>query len=297
MPLEPPTLSALQRPSGAFAMVAIDQRESMRAMFLEAGHATVGDEMLVSFKLEAARALSPIASAMLLDQEFAWQPAIATGAVAPDCALIAAVDRFFPSSTEIVGEVEFDQRIDIPALKADGAKALKLLVLWRPDEDPSKRIRMVEEFVQLCRSHDLLSIIEPVSRAARDGSTTDLSAGIIQAANELGDRGQDLYKAEVPLYGNGSEDTVRRECAQLNSKIQSPWVVLSAGVAADRFCKTVEWACKEGASGFLAGRAVWKASLQQSNFKPAFIEDAVVRLKRLCDVVDSVLQRGAQSSC
>ena len=34
-------------------------------------------------------------------------------------------------------------------------------------------------------------------------------------------------------------------------------MVLSSGVDADRFPRAVEIACESGASGFLAGRAVW----------------------------------------
>jgi sulfofructosephosphate aldolase len=44
---------ALTRPSGAFAMLAIDQRESMRAMFAETQSTPVSDQQLTEFKLAA----------------------------------------------------------------------------------------------------------------------------------------------------------------------------------------------------------------------------------------------------
>ncbi|CCK04446.1 Aldolase YihT [Cronobacter sakazakii 701] len=61
--MEKYTLKEIARPSGGFAMLAVDQREAMRLMFAAAGAATpVADAVLTDFKLNAARVLSPYAS-------------------------------------------------------------------------------------------------------------------------------------------------------------------------------------------------------------------------------------------
>lgn len=285
----PKLIDALKRPSGAFAMLAIDQRESMRAMFGEYQKTPVSDQQLTEFKLAALRALSPLASAVLIDRQFAWRHAIDQHAVAPNCGLIAAADEFIPSAHEIVSDVVIDEKIDPLAVKADGALALKLLVLWRPDESAEKRKDMVRDFIGRCRQAGLLSIIEPVSRKPRDARPWDTNEGIQAAAEELGDLGADLYKAEVPLYGRGGESAVRGASARLNHMIQGPWVVLSSGVSPDDFPQAVEWACLEGARGFLAGRAVWRNVIGSTDIPRALIDDAAVRLQRLCDVVDRVV--------
>lgn len=49
-------LSALARPSGAFAMLAVDQREGLRAMLAQHQPGPVPDEALTTFKLQAMRA-------------------------------------------------------------------------------------------------------------------------------------------------------------------------------------------------------------------------------------------------
>jgi sulfofructosephosphate aldolase len=67
--------------------------------------------------------------------------------------------------------------------------------------------------------------------------------------------------------------------------------VLSSGVSPDDFPQAVEWACREGACGFLAGRAVWRSVIGKSDIPRALMEDAAVRLQRLCDVVDRVVVR------
>jgi sulfofructosephosphate aldolase len=287
----PNPFDALTRPSGAFAMLAIDQRESMRAMFGEYHKTPVTDQQLTDFKLAVLQALTPFASAVLIDRQFAWRQAIDQKAVAADCGLIAAADHFIPSAEELVSDVRIDDEVKPQAVKSDGAAALKLLVLWRPDESAEFRKNMVRDFIGRCREADLLSIIEPVSRKPRDGRAWDLNDGIQAAAEELGNLGADLYKAEVPLHGKGGERAVREASARLNKTIQGPWVVLSSGVSPDDFPQAVEWACREGASGFLAGRAVWRNVIGNPDIHRALIDDAAVRLKRLCDVVDSVVVR------
>jgi sulfofructosephosphate aldolase len=277
---------SLTRPSGAFAMLAIDQRESMRAMFSETQENAVTDDQLIQFKLDAIRALTPFASAVLLDRQFSWRYAIDQKAVSPQCGLIAAADHFIPSRDELVSDVIIDEEVIPEVVKNDGAVALKLLVTWRPDEDAVARVARVKDFISRCKKANLLSLIEPVSRKARDGRNWDLNVGIFEAAKELGNLGADLYKAEVPLYGKGGEVAVRTECAKLTQIIAGPWVVLSSGVAPDDFPLAVEWACKEGASGFLAGRAVWRNVIGSTDMHHALEQDAANRLKRLCDVVD-----------
>jgi len=287
-----PDLSALALPSGGFAMLAIDQREGLRAMMAEKGGGPVSDARMSDFKMAALRALTPYASAALLDRALAWDRALAERAVAPGCALIAAADELLPGPGELLAESRIDEQLDPDHVRTGGGVALKLLVVWRPDGDPSARIALVDDFIRRCRAAGLLSIVEPVCRAPRDGRAWDTAEGILPAARELGSRGADIYKAEMPLFGRGAEAEVRRACAALTRTVEGPWVVLSSGVAPDEFPRAVEWACREGASGFLAGRAVWRDALAADDVQAALREDAVPRLRRLRDVVERVVGRG-----
>ena len=286
-----PNLSILARPSGAFAMLAVDQREAMRAMFAEHQSEPVPDDQVTAFKLAATRTLTPYASAVLLDKQFVLDRAIAEQAVAPGCALIAAADEFIPSPTELVADVRIDWAVDPGHYRDKGALALKLLVIYRPDTDLAQRISMVEEFVERCRAHNLISIIEPLSRAPLAVPVWDWDAGVLAAARELGGLGADLYKAEMPLRGDGTDSEIRAACAAISEAVSSPWVVLSSGVHRDRFPHAVAQACAEGASGFLAGRAVWSACIGAPDPIRALEEDAVRRLDALCHAVDDAVAR------
>jgi sulfofructosephosphate aldolase len=235
-------LSLLARSSGGFAMLAVDQREAMRAMFAEHQAEPVTDDQLTSFKVAAVRILSPYASGVLVDKQFAFDQVVEDGAVAGGCGLIAAADRFIPGNGELVADAEIDRTVVPEQVRDQGAVAMKLLVIYRPDDEPARRIGMVEEFVERCRAAGLVSIIEPVSRAPRDGSAWDWDEGVLAAAKELGRLGADLYKAEVPLRGQGAQDELRRRCAQLSAVIDGPWVVLSSGVPHDVFPTALELA-------------------------------------------------------
>ena len=284
-------LRRISRPSGAFAMLAVDQREAMRAMFAEHQSAPVADQTLTDFKVAATRVLTPHASAVLVDKQFAFDQVVDAGAVSPGCGLIAAADHFVAGHGEFVTAVEIDHDVDPAAVRDQGAVAMKLLVIHRPDEDAGVRVAMVEEFVDRCRQAGLVSIIEPVAKAPRGGGEWNWDDCVVDAAVELGRLGADLYKAEVPLKGAGPDDEVRRRCAQITEAVDSPWVVLSSGVAADVFPHAVELACREGASGFLAGRAVWASVIGSDDVERDLNDVSIPRLQALGRLVDEVVQR------
>lgn len=284
------TIKDITRASGGFDMLAVDQREAMRLMFAAAGAKTpVADSVLTDFKVNAAKILSPYASAVLLDQQFCYRQAVEQNAVAKSCAMIVAADDFIPGNGIPVDNVVIDKKINAQAVKRDGAKALKLLVLWRSDEDAQQRLDMVKEFNELCHSNGLLSIIEPVVRPPRCGDKFDREQAIIDAAKELGDSGADLYKVEMPLYGKGARSDLLTASQRLNGHINMPWVILSSGVDEKLFPRAVRVAMEAGASGFLAGRAVWSSVIGLPDTELMLRDVSAPKLQRLGDIVDEMM--------
>ncbi|EAP0460091.1 sulfofructosephosphate aldolase [Salmonella enterica subsp. enterica serovar Typhimurium] len=286
------TIKDITRASGGFAMLAVDQREAMRLMFAAAGAKTpVADSVLTDFKVNAAKILSPYASAVLLDQQFCYRQAVEQNAVAKSCAMIVAADDFIPGNGIPVDNVVLDKKINAQAVKRDGAKALKLLVLWRSDEDAQQRLNMVKEFNELCHSNGLLSIIEPVVRPPRCGDKFDREQAIIDAAKELGDSGADLYKVEMPLYGKGARSDLLTASQRLNGHINMPWVILSSGVDEKLFPLAVRVAMEAGASGFLAGRAVWSSVIGLPDTELMLRDVSAPKLQRLGEIVDEMMAK------
>ncbi|MDF1605775.1 aldolase [Nocardioides sp. YIM 152315] len=282
------TLDAIARPGGGFAMVAMDQRESLRTMFDDAGAGRPADPVLTDFKLEVARALGPLASGFLVDRHYGFERVRDEGLLPDGCGLILAADELTQEDGGPVMETALDEIV----LSTDlgGVSALKLLVIWRRDELRPARVDLARRFAEEARARGVLSVLEPVVRATPDeeaAGTWDLDEAIREAARELSPVGADLYKVQVPSGGRGSDDELLARCRELAADITGPWVVLSQGVDRDDFLRAVTTACRAGASGFLAGRALWSDLVGTPDLATALREVSVPRLERLCEVVDA----------
>jgi sulfofructosephosphate aldolase len=252
----------ISRANGTYAMVAMDQRESLKTMFREHGHDDSDDRVRL-FKTAVARELAPHASGFLIEPDFVAdvRPLVPRG-------LIMAVDLLDQERGGIVEDTQLDEIDDLP----DGVVALKLLVIWRDDDRRRERIEMCERFVALAQRHGVLSVLEPVVREDHQ---------ILDAARELGATRPSLYKAQAPRAG----DVVAR-CREITEALPVPWVVLSQGVPRDEFPQAVESACKGGARGFLAGRALWTNTLAADDPTELLRTQSVPRLQELTEIVD-----------
>ena len=252
----------IARENGTYAMVAMDQRESLRTMFRDEGFDD-SDERVRMFKTAVARELAPYASGFLIEPDFVAdvRPFVPRG-------LILAVDLLEQERGGIVEDTRLDEIETLP----DGVAALKLLVIWRDDNRRPERVEMCERFVALAERHGVLSVLEPVVREDHQ---------IVEAAAELGQTRPSLYKAQSPRQG----DIVAR-CHEITDALPVPWVVLSQGVPRDEFPAAVEAACRGGARGFLAGRALWTNTLQAEDPTELLRTQSVPRLQELIAIVD-----------
>ncbi|HEY8590093.1 MAG TPA: hypothetical protein VIL55_11135 [Naasia sp.] len=282
-----PNLDPIARPGGGFAMVAMDQRESLRAMFDAAGRGRPADDVLIRFKRDVADALGPIGSGFLIDRHYGFEPI--RDALPPEDGLILAADALTQADGGPVEETDLDEVVVDGRTDLTGVSALKLLIIWRRDEHREERVALADRFIRKSAELGLLSVLEPVVRATAaelDAGTWDLDDAIVEAARELSPLAPSLYKAQVPSQGEGDPDAQRAASERLGAAIGGPWVVLSQGVERDRFLPAVEAACRAGASGFLAGRALWSDVVGSEDVPARLRELSVPRLEALVEVVD-----------
>lgn len=280
-------LTNLARPSGALAMVAVDQREALRGMFAAHQETPVPDSQLTQFKVDVARELSPFASALLVDQEFGIDAIINQKVLAPSCGLIAAADLLVGPAGGAATDTAVDPDVDPIRMRDIGSVGLKFLVLWRNDESPESRMKLVNEFNQLCEKSGLPSIIEVIVKPPTDSSRSfDREEELVIAAKEASTWNADLYKAEVPFHGEGDLTAITRNAQRITEAVGTPWVVLSNGVKAPFFADAVKACAQGGASGFLAGRAVWADIVGAKDIPAALREVSIPRLEKLAEVVD-----------
>ena len=267
-------------------MLAIDQRESLRTLLVAAG-GSGSDRDLRGFKVAVARTLSPAASGILIDRDYGLASVAQPGVLAPSCGLIVAVDRLIQRRGGTLEWSELDSAAMTSELAEQGARALKFLVVWRPDDPSSRRADMVGEFIERCHSLGLLSVLEGLVQVPAGGLGSDMDAAIQAAAEEFAPYRPDLYKTHVPTHGHGSPEDITVASAKISSVLASPWVVLSAGVPVDLLPAAVEAACKGGASGFLAGRGIWGPSLLAPDVEAELSTAALARFERLVAIVDA----------
>lgn len=282
-------LAPLRTANGGFAMVALDQRESLRGMFSRESSGELADDArLQDFKELASRILTPYASGVLLDRQFAVTHAKRPDFVAPGCAMILAADVLHGERGEAVSWSTLDDALTPDFIRATGAAAIKLLIIWRRESAAEQR-DVVDRFLELASISGVASFVEGIVRPPIDGAWTspeDRQNAIVEAAANLS-VGASVYKAEVPGYRPGDLSRVYEQSTLVSQAVEGPWVVLSNGVDRDEFAQAVQLSSAAGASGFLAGRAIWADTVAERDPERALRERSIARLKRLTAIIDA----------
>ncbi len=273
---------------GGFAMLALDQRESLRDMFVRAGYApAVGDDTLRRFKQQGVEILTPHASGVLLDRPLAVTEARPAG-IAPGCGLIVAADVLHHAPEGHIDFTSLDPLVTPEFVKQVGAVGVKLLVIWRAGRDLAKRADLVSAFIDIACQAGVASLVEGIVRPDNDepwASARQRDEAVIAAAAELSSLLPTIYKAEVPGYSEGDLSRVRAESVKMSQIVNCPWVVLSNGVRQEDFAEAVRLACAGGAHGFLAGRAIWSDVIGEQDHAPALRTRSAGRLDQMAEIV------------
>jgi tagatose 1,6-diphosphate aldolase len=268
-------LQQISDETGRFTMIAMDQRGSLQKMLHPEDPKAATYAEMEAVKLGVTQALAPHASGYLLDPEFGVAPAINRFALPGRTGLLVALEQ---SGYEKKGNWRLTTLLDgwsVEKVKRLGASAAKLLVFFNPDaprDVVDHQIKVVRSVADECRRLDLAFVCEPMSYAV-DESAEEFAAHkadtIIRTAEVLSPLGLDVLKAEFPgdLKATPNGEDLRKNCERLSRATKVPWVVLSAGADFDVFRGLVELACKGGASGFLAGRAIWKDAFREKSLE------------------------------
>lgn len=270
-----------------FGIIAFDQRGSYRKMLPP----DTGYDQLVQVKSEIIGALSIDASAILTDPVYGLRPAMQ---MSPKSGLLLALEKSGYSGDSSYRRTELLPAWTPEKIRKAGANAVKFMVYYHPDSGAlaDELEALIRRVVADCHAWDLPVFLEPMSYsldAAVSKDSAEYAAGrarvVIETARRLSETGADVLKMEFPLDIQFNQDRGqwRAACDELSQASSVPWVLLSAGVDFEQFKPQVEIACQAGASGFLAGRAIWKEAAAMSTAdRSAFLRDiAAERLRQL----------------
>ena len=261
------TLDDIATDGHVFSIIAMDQRNTLRRMFTAVG-LEASDDDLRTAKADVARVLTPAATGLLSDPTYGV-PAIAqANALAPSCGLLVAAEpserRSFQGEPRTHRDPELNARWLLDQLAATPTSSSSSSAptarprpragagrgsrTWSARRWPSARRSSATAAPPACRWSSRTSCTSDPGEDLRGQARED---AIIEAARALNDLDIDLLKLEYPGSPEG--------CRRLAEVLDRPWAVLSAGVPFDQFTDIIRIAAQEGgASGFIAGRSVWR---------------------------------------
>ncbi len=275
-------LRRLADANGLFKMTAVDQRPPIMNLIKEKKNVPDASyEDVAAVKTVLTKSLANESTAMLLDPIWAYPQAI--DHVRPNQGLLITLEEHAFAEDERGRRSAEIADWSVAKIKKLGADGVKALAWYRPDADPEvceHQQRWVQTLGDACKAHDICFLFEllvyPLPGDAHQ--TKDYVEHkakrpelVIDSVKAFADPkfGVDIFKLESPLAGGqvpALDSPEAEECQQwfhqLGAASPVPWVMLSAGANMETFERILTYAYRAGASGYLAGRAIWWKAAQ-----------------------------------
>lgn len=269
-------MDRLSTKGGLIEALAIDQRGAMKKMIKAEGQEPK-DEDIVDFKKLVSKGLTPFSSSILLDPEYGLTAADARDS---EAGLLLAYEKTGYDATVPGRLPDLLEEWSVIRLKEKGADAIKFLLYYDVDDDKEinqQKHVFVERLGSECLGEDIPFYLELLSydKNIEDNKSKEFAKvkphKVIDMMKEFTkpQYNVDVLKVEVPVNmnyveGYGDEAIFTKEEAARYFKEQSevtelPFIFLSAGVSAQLFQDTLDFASEAGSTfnGVLCGRATW----------------------------------------
>lgn len=263
--------------TGRFKMTAVDQRPPIKNPIAKHyGLKEAPYDDVAGFKALLIESLQGESSALLLDPHYAVPRGL--GMLSPQKGLIVTLEDSIFRETE---DGRLSSEIDdwsVEKIKRMGGDAVKVLAWYRPDAGRAANEHQkdfVKRVGEACQRYDIPFLFEllvyPLASDAhqtadyvemRGKKADDVLASVAEFAKP--DYGVDVFKLEspvnagdVPGVGHDGDAAVQAVFDEMGRLAGRPWVMLSAGAGKAQFRNILTHAYRAGASGYLAGRAIW----------------------------------------
>lgn len=239
-------------------MLALDHRGSFKK-FISPNPETVSDNDIVKAKGMIIDSLVDLFSGVLIDPEWGL-PAYKH----PKPYLLCAEKTgYVESGDDRVTELEYSAA----ELKKMGASGVKLLIYFYPaGKSCAKQLATSKKVMLDCQKNDLPFFLEIVTygNEALGKSRAEWVLGSVEKFVEAKII-PDVFKLEYPTSaspfgrataGKPGDSEACKKITQLVGR--TPWILLTRGESFEVFKEQLKTAVKNGAVGFLAGRALWQ---------------------------------------
>ncbi|MDR3375903.1 MAG: tagatose-bisphosphate aldolase [Ancalomicrobiaceae bacterium] len=277
--------------NGHMMVVACDQRGAMRQILASTpeDRAKIDENKLGDVKSDIVAYLANSASCVLLDPVCAVPRVVDEGVLARDTALLIGLDASgWDTDAKGYRLSKLVPGVDARRVRELGGTGAKLMVYLRPDrpEANTHNIGIIRDCVANFAKEDVLLVVEILTYAFDGENEAEYKAKfgkLIEGCARIAlDEGSKVLK--LPFPGSAAS------CRAISDMAGSvPWAVLSAGVDHETFLGQVQIAMQNGASGVIAGRALWKdcISLDRAVEQDRLAHVATPRLKQIQAILDT----------
>ncbi|MCP3997942.1 MAG: tagatose 1,6-diphosphate aldolase [bacterium] len=240
---------------GVFAVLAVDHLGALASLLSPDDPGQVTPDELAQTKVRLVDALGGCASGVLIDPIIGLQPFLDDDSLLGSAGLMLALEDGDYATPERPPRLFAEW--DVARAKKAGAGAVKCFFWYDPFGETDEAHQFVADLVADCRKQGIPLLAEPLSIPS---SQADRRRVVVETARVVGALGPDVLKLEFPSnrVGPDAKSEWREACLELSEASPRPWTLLSAGTDFDTFAAQLEVACESGASGYVAGRAVWQ---------------------------------------
>ena len=272
---------------GRFGVLAIDHRDSLRAVLAPNDPNSVSAESITGLKRELVGALAAGATGVMLEPEYSI-PQILDGTLPDGVGFTAALEAQGYAADPEAAPTQILEGWSVAAAAASGAAAAKLLVLYRPDRPHgTAQERVAAEVLAECRRVGIPLVLEPLFYGLDD--SRDRRRIVLETVERFAAMDPHLLKLPFPVDPShvSNRSVWAGACAEITERCHMPWTLLSGGGSYESYRDQVEAAVSQGCSGFMAGRALWgEAALAPADQRASIVAELVAsRLAELRRIV------------
>jgi len=243
-------------------VLAIDHREALRGMLASASGLPVSrvrDDQLIDFKANIVELIGPWIDAVLVDTRALDRIVEVRRASSFTFRIIVAVDSLAGQPGQRPERAGLDRTISVERL-ARVASGVKLLAFLRPDLKDVEEEVDVKDYKVNCTTLGMPHMLEILARADARRSVGVDWANLAFAAGEVAKKYEpDIAKLALPVgeASSAGDAEIVAVAERLSTTVEGPWLLLSSGIEPRIFPRVAGLAGRGGASGVVAGRAVW----------------------------------------
>lgn len=269
--------------NGRFLMLALDHRDSFKKILNPQNSDLVSNEEIILVKKAIIESVSDQFSGILIDPKYGLS---AFSRLSRDSAkpYLLSIEKsgYRDESGEKITELEYT----VDKLKELGASGIKLLVYFNPNTNTHLiQLETIKKVFQECQIKELPFFLEIVTYHT-DNTIVEKGNLVLTSLKRILGFGirPDVFKLEFP----GDE----KSCDEITSLLgRIPWILLTRGENFEAFKMQLDTAILHGASGFLAGRALWQevGNYKNQEERKEFLKNIVA--KRFQEISSIVMKK------